>query len=334
MILTHVLNGLIRRCAIEVEWARISSCQVGASFSQNEELTVPNHILDRVAQQILAVLYSSNHIDVTIQLRSRENRRIETQILDKIQLFMDSRKSQAPKLMSNIRLKDTQIAAANIRAKQVFESDFEQNKISLRSDMNAFSVAFGEYDIGPVFRAEEEFSEVKRVSEIDNDTVAVAFLRDTLYVACNYKIRRDSPEDYKPGSFNDVSPNSLNLVKTALIAELCDGNGRRGMSMPDEEAEIAALEYVIFVGLKDAPTDKESSAKPHAEMQLVNYFESKGDSVENVFFGVSKECCCNCAGILDARRAKYSAKHERGVKNWSPPNEIVTVMKHIFMVPN
>ncbi|POD80994.1 OTT_1508-like deaminase [Pseudomonas syringae] len=65
---------------------------------------------------------------------------------------------------------------------------------------------------------------------------------------------------------------------------------------------------------------KRGSGYMHAEMQILEELaESKYQSA-NVFIGVSKPCCLQCAQSLDQAGSKYTSWHNTSVANWEKPD--------------
>lgn len=154
------------------------------------------------------------------------------------------------------------------------------------------------------------------ISELDNDTVAVAIVGRTLYVACNYKIRsmvkdEDGAWEIQYLSFGAVSQTAKANVVGSLREELTD---LRSDSRPNE---------IVFLGLKDQPTNHDESAAPHAEMQIVSWLDAnKLWPSAMPYFGVSKACCKDCARTLEGKKCSFREKKDGTVSNWLRPDQI------------
>jgi len=162
------------------------------------------------------------------------------------------------------------------------------------------------------------------ISDLDNDTVAVAIVEGTLYVACNYKVRRmfknkegkfekDKSKTWKKEyrGFGEISVIARQNVLGMLRRELSDLGPRM------------KLNRVVFLGIEGELTNQNQSAAPHAEMQICSWFDLNGlKPAAPIYFGVSKPCCAYCGERLRGKGWPFRQVGAGKVSNWAPPEEI------------
>lgn len=282
-----------------------------------------NTFQDRLAQYILALLYTSNHIDITIALPN-------VKIVQHLQRHLAR--------IGRNNLSANQKATANQQGRVQHDTLFANAKLLAMNDPFMVHNIDVNPVIGPVIRHRVNNQEpTTSVSEIDQDTVAVVICHESVYVACNYKIRRSVPQQmeltYQLGSFDTMSDHSLTLIKDAVADEIIRPAPVGAPALPGEDL-ADHIQYICIIGLRTAPEDQFASAAPHAEMQLLNYLDSMGlsSSVNGLYWGVSKECCSRCADVLHRRQARFGARHDHNVTNWLDPAQINTELKSILLI--
>ncbi len=263
------------------------------------------HFLDRTAKYILAILYSSEHIDITMQ-------------------------------PPNIIQPQGKLNSA-IRKAIASETDarLDQLKQRMRMDEQQIQRSFAEDPVlAPLFRYEiGGVEETTKISEIDADTVAVTVVGGELIMACNYKRRRNKAINtitnikqittYEYHNFNSVSDASFGKIRDAVRDELrapipLTTNPYYGENLIDQ------IQNITFIGTIKDPSGPDEAASYHAEMQLLSYLLSKQITVNGLYFGVSKECCSKCYPVLDQYGIRYANIHNRDIRNWISFNQIRT----------
>jgi hypothetical protein len=198
-------------------------------------LPISCQFLNRVASLILAVMYSSEHIEISIL-------------------------SPAPGKVNNKSVK--------ARLGAVKASVAEAEKAYQAGRATRYSSLLYAVSTTPEKQAE-------RSSEISMDTVAVTVMNNNLYVARNFKIRSIQNQEvainptlgYSFGKIPDITQSRImNLLRT----ELAD-SGRR----INRVYFLRPMLLDLSTNIASPPANAEDNAKPHAEMQLLKYFSNQ-----------------------------------------------------------
>lgn len=245
---------------------------------------------DRIAQLVMAVLYSSNHIEVTHRLGDAKDKPDKQKAID----------------AARKRLKAEFNAASEARIVPAEHLAFSRDRdVLMRGDYS-----------DKVDDKGEPLNPVMPVSDIDFDTTAVAIDGSNLLMACNYKVRRMAAagpswsgrkSNFEYIAFNTISNQSMRLIQQALTAELDDV---RANGTDKDKAKAGALNMCQFIGPKVRPEDAQQNAKPHAEMQLLKFLKSVGHEIRDVHVGVSRGCCPACTEWLTKLGALFTRSHE------------------------
>jgi len=234
--------------------------------------------LDRAASMILAAMYSSEHLEISLHIPKDTG----------------GPKPKPLKPKQRVDLRHTAVGEAT--------TAFAARRIT-----NSASVLYS------VSSTPEE--QVENATEIGFDTVAVAIMDNSLYVARNFK-RRQMPnppgaaaalkpkQQYQYGRIPDrTMANIMAILRPALI----DAN--------------VGLNFVYFLSPWPPPASEKAAAAPHAEMQLVSYFRGRERGMK---VGVSKGLCPRCQEALRSRGVEFVATHIHHVMphNWLPPDQI------------
>jgi len=266
---------------------------------------------DRVAQYILAILYSHYHLDVSLHQipdgtkQSKMKQETDTQI----------KESKARGNESLVRLSagfDTMPANPDIGLAHHRLVDKERHE------------TFKE-------KPPEKPYDVKyKGSEVYENTVACLLRGDTLYFAVNFKVRRNTDEstynkfqEFVYSNFGEISESAMDDVRVALRQELTDP-----LLMP--KYRFFKLGFIAPVVM---PTDADASAAFHAEMQLVANFEyTDRQLMAGWYIGVSKPCCGSCTPELQGRKVEFAGSHELKVTNWKAPSTQQAMLKKICSI--
>jgi len=243
---------------------------------------------DRLAAMIAAVLYTSDHIDLV-----RYTTPPDPGLPDK----------QRPKAIADERLRA--INELNT-AKGTLSATYPAQQFVYHTPAQTL-----------VEGKPETIVEAHDISELDFDTVAIVLSGAVLCVACNYKIRstavsgtgRNTTHKITYKGFGQVSQTAIGNVKAILMGEL---------------PKVATVKEAFLIGPAEQPANDKENAAPHAEMQILSYLTKQNALPKDgkLYFGVSKPCCSQCAGVLDKAGYKYREKASLTVKNWLPPEQI------------
>ena len=258
---------------------------------------------DRIAQAIMALLFSASHIEIVAKPAEYANNEL---------------KNGQPKATAVTNRKNTlvqDLAAARTNAALPFT----------RIDpVGGLRMPSGEAQASP----EVLISPVGNDSEIDMDTTAVVIVGDTIYVACNFKRRRSSAApalgktNFEYVGFGSFPAVSIELMVAVLRDELADV---RSSGNAADKARAQAIAWCKIIGLENDPTDAVSNAIAHAEMQVVNHCLPKViDITGKLFVGVSRPCCPSCAGYLGGAGFGFTRGHAIAPKNWAHPSTFST----------
>lgn len=264
---------------------------------------------DRIAGLIATVVYTSDHIDMVRVLpkagdppekmsaaklgkwRGEQNKEIEKAAYTSLETHADFLKN--PTKPANPAFQATVLAGKDPAKLPAYKAEQVVYHTTGKANL-------GVYDI----------------SEIDNDTIAVAIVGGNLYVACNYKIRsmvkNEAGEWGKTYlSFGAISDTAKANVTAMLRQELRDLGSDPG------------IRKIVYLGPTVQPISHETSAAPHAEMQIFSWFDANHLwPAAPPYFGVSKACCQQCADQLDGKRCAYRDKKAGTVTNWASPDRI------------
>lgn len=241
----------------------------------------PEHFLDRVAQMVLATLYTHHHLDVGASSPSANTK----------------------------NNKIAQVSKANIECALKSAHDM----VSSNNENNP--------DLGVVVHKIPGNTSKYRASEAYENCVAAAILNNRLYLAVNFKVRRNATtsslnklSEFSMSGFNEVNERARLQILEMLRKEI------KGVSispkLPGEEL-ADGIQKVVFVGPYDQPDNCRDASAFHAEMQLVSYLKCELErSLNGVYFGVNKPCCQDCTLQLKKQRIQFAGSHNRRVTNW------------------
>lgn len=253
-------------------------------------------LLDEIAQTALALLYTYHHVDVRVKAPTRKE----------IQEAADQLRVVQKGLNTPMAL----ISAQN------------QTLDSIKNEINDLKAERGATLLAHVSDNLLTYSG----SEIDLDTVAITAHETTLYMACNFKIRRNkaistmkSINQFDYSNFNRVDPAVFSAIATD-IWKILDEQPRQRLG----KTRAKRVDSIKFISTIVEATDANQSAAPHAEMQIISYLYAKNMSFFDLYMGVSKSCCKKCSIILDALTVQYNDQHENTVKNWFHPKALST----------
>lgn len=249
---------------------------------------------DRIASMMLAAIYTTEHIDLTIRM------------------------GPAPPVQK--RAKDQQLAQENRIAE--LKARVAGPTLEYFKTYPDAMVIYRSQNIAPD-------QTPKTVSEIGFDTVAVVIAGKVLYVASNYKVRMINPSPSvmneevtyvaygAPGTGGQASAIQMLTDELSLTpSELAKPNA----------ASLASITRINFLGPSQPPANVFDAAAPHAEMQLVHHLTESGITLSGLRFGVSKACCVLCSALLT--KAKITFTDRPGAnekpKNWADPSRIQT----------
>nr|WP_298136147.1 hypothetical protein [uncultured Pseudomonas sp.] len=268
---------------------------------------------DRIAQTVMALLYSACHIEIAAQMP-----------YDPAEL-----KKGVPKPAAITARQDAlvnRLESARAAAALPIKSH------SPGQPLTSPGTPTGERQATPevLIRADLQ------PSEIDMDTTAVALTGDTLYIACNFK-RRDivgvpklSPKSFHYIGFGNFPDVSIALLGAALRTELADV---RASGSSEDRARAQAIRFCKIIGPSIDPTTAVANAEAHAEMQIVNHCLPKViDNTEELSLGVSRPCCPDCTRTLRAARIGFTRSHDVVAGNWRAPNAFSTKVLHILPI--
>jgi len=241
----------------------------------------PEHFLDRVAQMVLATLYTHHHIDIAIP------------------------------------------SVKNVKPSQVTAKVAENiNKVRESGDSMVQSYREDNPEIDYLIHKLPANVSKYRGSEAYENCVAAAVVDGVLYLATNFKVRRNPADatSLKPLSrfelsgFNEISGRAKTNILSMLRKEII------GVSInPPLPGEGLAntIRKVAFVSSLVPPANQSLAAGFHAEMQLVSYLlVEKERWLGGVYFGVNKPCCQDCTRQLKKLKIKFSGSHDLRVTNW------------------
>jgi hypothetical protein len=284
--LRHLLPKHVRdRNEINRAWQMAQRENARARLRKVLELrTEPFEFLNRVASLILAVMYSSEHIEISV--------------LSPMPAGKASQKNLSK------RLDEVQQSVGDV--KRAYEAHRATKYSSLL------------YTVSTTKAKQAESS-----SEIGTDTVAVTIMNNNLYVARNFKKRSIENEKvainptlkYSFGKIPDVTQSRImNLLRT----ELADS----GVYL-DRVYFLRPMLLDLTTNIASPPDNARDNAKPHAEMQLLKYFSNFGQQ-QGLMVGVSKSVCRSCAEQLQKKGARFHKDigHLK-VENWVPPEELI-----------
>ena len=259
---------------------------------------MPN-LLDEVAQTALAILYTYHHVDVRVKAPTKAE----------IQTAAD-------------QLRIAPGAPTKLNAPKALISAQASTLETIKKEINVLKAERGATLLAHVSDNLLTYSG----SEIDLDTVAITAHGTTLYMACNFKIRRNkaietmkSINEFNYCNFNKVDPAVFRAIAID-IWKIFDEQPKARMG----KARARSVNSIKFISTIEDATDANQSAAPHAEMQIISYLYSKNMSLLDLYMGVSKSCCKKCSIILDALTVKYNDHHENTVKNWFHPKALST----------
>ena len=287
---------------------------------------------DRLAKMALAILYSSNHIDVTFNVSqgNEQYRKDQTEIFGLMKkIRKNGVKTELERFLWLILSKRTlkKSTSVTLTSDQLCEYRrlrwVESTRPTIRTDSQV-QVAWPTGDDGElavIFRGAKPKKTRFPVSEIDFDTVAIMIWDDSVFIACNYKRRRMplTHRHYTYSHFGEMSQNSIGLITTGLRHGLVTDT-----SEYDDPHPADKIKFLVFVGLTTAPDDEGEGARPHAEMQLVSYMNDRGRDLKHCYFGVNKPCCLRCYKKLKLLGATCAEPPGKDFSNWDDPTEIRT----------
>jgi hypothetical protein len=259
---------------------------------------MPN-LLDEAAQTALAILYTYHHVDVRVEAPTKATVQATA---DQLRAnHQGAGKPNAPKALAMAQAS----AVATIK----------HEITTLKRDRGDAVVAHVSDNLL-----------LYKGSEIDLDTVAITAQGTTLYMACNFKVRRNRPSD-QLGSIGNFDYFRFNKVDPAVFGAIAGDIWKMLDEQPREpmgESRARHMTSIEFISTIEDATDAYQSAAPHAEMQIISYLYRQNLSFMDLYMGVSKQCCKKCAIILDALTVKYNAQHDNTVKNWFHPKALST----------
>jgi hypothetical protein len=253
---------------------------------------------DRVAQYILAVLYSHYHMDVSLH-----------KIPEKVK---PSKISQAGQEMIG---ESKRRGAATLAP---YTQGFTNPNVVMPANP----------DIGLAHHKLGDTTDDYKASEVYENTVACILRADTLYFAVNFKVRRNTDESsfnkfqaFTYSNFGDISESAMDDIKIALRVELAD-------TKLGAEYKFTKLAFVAPVTM---PTNQNDSAAFHAEMQLVAYFKyALTKNMSGWYIGVNKPCCSNCTPALQELSVGFDGSHVLQVTNWKMPSSLQAMLKKSY----
>lgn len=289
---------------------------------------------DRIAQMVMAICYTTRHIDVAVfeprsvaQLTEKQaaqelSEKQRESLLGATQAKLD--KTDLKKVESQVKEWKTGEETFKKTGEKVgFEHGWEKSKAFTKQE-------FEQQGTHLIFRtAREEAPKGKQfvdldVSEIDLDTAAVIIHNKTLYVAFNFKVRTQDKVTLKyKAQYSDFGKiawsGTIDRVQAALGKELSEGNGEPN------------IENVVYIRTKQDLKDEKANAAPHAEMQLVTHLRTLAIDVKGLRLGCSKACCAKCAEQLRTFGVLYSTEHDNSVTHWKLPiTEIETEAERTY----
>lgn len=267
---------------------------------------------DRVASYILAVLYSSQHVDVTVNLED-----VKTGLAAATRTILEGMRERGSEegavtaRESREKLKEEKALLKEFQDRsRIASEEFErakrpgESRYPLPPDI---SLLFRRGDHGPG-------GAPQWVEESHFDTVATAVVGQTMYVACNYKTRVPLRVKYEP---------AFRYVGFGFPREKLDDLYR---ALTREFMEVRFPRITRLVFLRGRPlegpaemTPDVAEAIPHAEMQLVSYLRHIG---KPEWIGVSKPCCAGCARVLRGIGIGYLQEVAEDFSHWAPPEQI------------
>lgn len=116
------------------------------------------------------------------------------------------------------------------------------------------------------------------------------------------------------------SPKSQDLIQMNCVAAIfVDGDiwvAANGVEIGADEINTAlGDEYDKY----DVYVVKNGNGHMHAEMQLIKELNIAGKSPDEMYMGVSKPCCAQCAKELKKAGIEFLEEHEDKVQNWESP---------------
>ena len=269
---------------------------------------------DRIAQTVMALLYSASHIEITAQM------------------------PYAPKELKNGLPKPNAVQKRKdaLSARLVAGSAAAILPLTAHAPgqpLNEPGTPTGELQAHPEVLIRTDL----QPSEIDMDTTAVALVGDSLYIACNFKRRHIvgvpqlAPKNFHYIAFGNFLDVSIALMGAALRTELADV-GAEGSA--DDKERARAIRFIKIIGPSDNPTTAAQNAQAHAEMQIVNHCLPKVIDLPamRLNVGVSRPCCPSCTRYLLSAKLGFTRSHEIDPGNWKHPNDISTKLLHTLPV--
>lgn len=265
---------------------------------------------DRIAQSIMATIYSSCHIEIRSPAQPYTARELKNNI---------------PKPAAVSSRRDTLL----------------QQLQSARTEASRpTSVHLADILQGPAARTHSAPQVLIRTdlqpSEIELDTTAVAIIGDTLYAACNFKRRtisgdpKLSPKSFDYINFGHFPDISLALLWAALRSELADICNDRFSEGHDR---VQAIQYCRIIAPSNPPTNAAQNAETHAEMQIVNHCQPRAiEKNLQLNVGVSRPCCPECTRTLVERNIGFTRSHTIPPVNWISPDAFTTRVLHTIPI--
>ena len=278
---------------------------------------------DRIAQMIMAICYTTRHIDVAVFQPKSVAQLTEIQAATTI--TQKDRDTLLAQTQAKLDKKDLAAAQAKVPTwKSEFEGGLEAGKGLTQQELQQQ----GTKQIFRTFRqAAPKGNQLVEldISEIDFDTTAVIIQKKTLCIAFNFKVRTQDKLTLKyKAQYSDFGKvawsGAIDRIQTALNQELSSVRGD------------TIINNVVYVGIKDDPTDEKANAAPHAEMQLVKYLQDRSIDLHGLRVGCSKSCCSKCAEKLGNFGVVYSSEHANTVTTWSDPTVIEPVEVRTYQV--
>ncbi|TBV14603.1 hypothetical protein [Stutzerimonas kirkiae] len=265
---------------------------------------------DRIAQTIMATIYSSCHIEI--------------------------RSPVQPYTANELRKSAPKPSAISSR-QAALNQQFQLSRITASTPTTTHLADVLQGSIARTHSAPEVLIRTDlQPSEIELDTTAVAIIGDTLYAACNFKRRtitgnpKLSPKSFDYinfGHFPDVSLALLWAVLRSELADICNDQ------LSEDQDRVQAIQYCKIIAPTTSPTNAEENAETHAEMQIVNHCQAK--SIERnipLNIGVSRPCCPECTRTLLERNIGFTRSHAIPPKNWRSPDSFTTKVLHTIPI--
>jgi hypothetical protein len=267
---------------------------------------------DRLAAMVAAVLYTSDHIDL-VQYTIPPPAQLPKGATDaQKREFQQQTKEFGKDRASAIEALGTAKAALLNPAKPTALNDYSKQQFIYHTP----AMTMQDDQVQLIVESHD-------ISEIDFDTVAIVLSGPVLVVACNYKIRstvvsgagRNTTHKITYKGFGQVSQTAIENVTAILMREL---------------PQVARVKEVMLIGPATDPANEKANAAPHAEMQILSYLTKQNGLPKDgkLYFGVSKPCCSDCAGVLDKSKYQYREKASLKVTNWLAPEQIETKVLH------